>query len=107
MMTTLSTAVPSQQALAEYLAHGGYERHLRKLRRTLARQHEIAARLATRSFPAGTKLSAPQGGYFLWVQFAAGVDTLQMHRDALERGINNRAGPGVLDHAAVSAIACA
>jgi DNA-binding transcriptional MocR family regulator len=88
IMTTLSTAVPSQQALAEYLAHGGYERHLRKLRRALARQHEIAARIATRSFPAGTRLGSPEGGYFLWAEFPAGVDTLQMHRDALDRGIN-------------------
>jgi DNA-binding transcriptional MocR family regulator len=88
VMTTLSCAVPSQQALAEYLAHGGYERHLRKLRRTLARQRDLAARLATRYFPAGTRLSSPAGGYFLWVEFPAGVDTLQMHRDALEQGIN-------------------
>lgn len=88
IMTTLSSAVPSQQALAEYLAHGSYERHLRRLRRTLARQRDLALRLAARYFPAGTRLSSPQGGYFLWVEFPAGVDTLQMHRDALERGIN-------------------
>lgn len=88
MMTTLSTAVPSQQALAEYLAHGGYERHLRALRRTLARQCDFASRLATRYFPAGTRLSTPEGGYFLWVEFPAGVDTLRMHREALDRGIN-------------------
>jgi DNA-binding transcriptional MocR family regulator len=87
-MTTLSSAVPSQQALAEYLAHGGYERHLRKLRRTLARQRDLAARLATRYFPAGTRLSSPAGGYFLWVEFPTGVDTLQLHRAALERGIS-------------------
>jgi DNA-binding transcriptional MocR family regulator len=88
IMTTLSAAVPSQQALAEYLAHGGYERHLRKLRRALARQHEIAARIATRSLPAGTRLSSPEGGYFLWAEFPAAVDTLQMHRDALSHGVN-------------------
>jgi DNA-binding transcriptional MocR family regulator len=88
IMTTLATAAPSQQALAEYLAQGGYERHLRKLRRVLARQHEIAARLATRSFPAGTRLSSPEGGYFLWAEFPQGLDALQMHRDALARGIN-------------------
>jgi DNA-binding transcriptional MocR family regulator len=88
IMTTLSAAVPSQQALAEYLAHGGYERHLRRLRRVLARQHEIAARIATRHLPAGTRLSSPEGGYFLWVEFAQGIDTLRMHHDALKRGIN-------------------
>ncbi|MEO6186241.1 MAG: PLP-dependent aminotransferase family protein [Steroidobacteraceae bacterium] len=88
IMTTLATAVPSQQALAEYLAHGGYERHLRKLRRTLARQRDLAARMAARYLPAGTTLSSPEGGYSLWVEFPAGVDTLQMHWDALDRGIN-------------------
>jgi DNA-binding transcriptional MocR family regulator len=88
IMTTLSSAVPSQQALASYLAQGGYERHLRKLRRTLARQRDLALRLAMRHFPAGTRLSAPAGGYFLWVEFPEGVDTLRIHREALERGIN-------------------
>src|SRR5690606_9828966 len=54
-MTTLSTAVPSQHALSHYLDSGGYERHLRKLRRTLARQYDLAARLAARYFPPGTR----------------------------------------------------
>ena len=88
IMTSISTAVPSQHALAGYLAHGGYERHLRKLRRTLARQGDLAARMAARYFPPGTRLSSPAGGYFLWVEFPPAVDTLQMHRDALDRGIN-------------------
>jgi DNA-binding transcriptional MocR family regulator len=92
IMTTLSAAVPSQQALAEYLAHGGYDRHLRRLRRTLAQQHDIAARLAARYFPAGTRLGVPAGGYFLWVEFPRGVDTLQLHRAALDRGITTAPG---------------
>jgi DNA-binding transcriptional MocR family regulator len=92
IMSTLSTAVPSQQALAEYLAHGGYERHLRQLRRTLARQCDLASRLATRLFPAGTRLSTPQGGYFLWVEFPEHVDTLKLHAQALERGVSTAPG---------------
>jgi DNA-binding transcriptional MocR family regulator len=92
IMSTLSTAVPSQQALADYLDHGGYERHLRSLRRTLARQCDFASRLATRLFPAGTRLSAPEGGYFLWVEFPPHVDTLQLHAQALDRGISTAPG---------------
>ena len=88
IMTTLSTAVPSQQALAEYLAHGGYERHLRRLRRTLARQCDLASRLSARLFPAGTRLNTPAGGYFLWVELPEHVDTLQLHARALEAGIS-------------------
>jgi len=92
IMTTLATAVPSQQALAEYLDHGGYDRHLRSLRRTLGRQCDFASRLATRLFPAGTRLSAPEGGYFLWVEFPTHVDTLQLHAQALEQGISTAPG---------------
>ncbi len=87
-MTTLSTPVPSQHALSHYLEGGGYERHLRKLRRTLARQYDQAARLAARYFPPGTRLGVPAGGYFLWVQFPQGVDALELQRAALDRGIN-------------------
>ena len=35
LMTTLSPSVPAQAALADYLQHGGYDRHLRKLRHCL------------------------------------------------------------------------
>ncbi len=92
IMTTLSTAVPSQQALSEYLSHGGYERHLRGLRRTLARQADLAARLAARYFPAGTRLGSPRGGYFLWVEFPDTVDTLKLHGEALAQGISTAPG---------------
>jgi DNA-binding transcriptional MocR family regulator len=98
IMTTLSTAVPSQQALAEYLAQGGYERHLRRLRRTLARQCDFTSRLCARLFPPGTRLTAPEGGYFLWVEFPGDVDTLQLQTRALDRGIS--LAPGRLFSAA-------
>lgn len=42
LMTTLSAATPSQLALSEYLAQGGYDRHLRQLRRSLGQQLTIA-----------------------------------------------------------------
>ena len=37
MMSSLATSVPSQLALAEYLEEGGYDRHLRQLRKTPGR----------------------------------------------------------------------
>ena len=50
LMTTLSTAIPSQWALARYLQGGGYDRHLRQLRQTL--RAEVAA-MRARSLDAG------------------------------------------------------
>lgn len=88
LMTTLSAATPSQQALSEYLAEGGYDRHLRALRRSLEQQQAIALAAVARHFPLGTRVSRPEGGYFLWVELPAQVDALQLHRQALQQGIS-------------------
>ena len=93
LSTSLATTVPVQIALADYLKHGGYENHLRHLRRTLA-QREAAFTAAVEShFPAGTRLARPQGGYFLWLELPPGVDALRLHRQALACGISTAPGP--------------
>jgi len=46
-----------------------------------------------RYFPPGFRVAAPLGGYFLWVEFAARVDSLDLHRRALELGISVAPGP--------------
>ncbi len=95
MMSTLATSLPPQLAIAEYLANGGYDRHLRGLREALSRQRQRALRLVERHFPAGTRVTRPQGGYFLWVELPQGVDALALHRAALTRHRISTA-PGVL-----------
>lgn len=94
MMSSLATSVPSQLALAEYLEEGGYDRHLRQLRKTLAESLAQLRQLVLRHFPKGTRVSRPTGGYFLWVQLPDGTDTLGMHREALAHGIS--IAPGAL-----------
>ncbi|MCW7536766.1 PLP-dependent aminotransferase family protein [Aquabacterium sp. A7-Y] len=88
LMSSLAAAVPSQEGLAEYLQRGGYDRHLRQLRQALSRQQAIAARAVAKHFPAGTRLTRPEGGYFLWVELPATVDALQLHRLALSHSIS-------------------
>lgn len=88
LMTTLSAATPSQQALSEYLAQGGYDRHLRQLRRTLAQQQAVALAAVAQHFPRGTRVSRPEGGYFLWVELPPKVDALRLHQLALQAGIS-------------------
>lgn len=94
MMSSLATSVPSQLALAEYLEEGGYDRHLRQLRLTLADSLAQLRQLVLRHFPAGTRVSQPDGGYFLWVQCPEQVDTLALHHQALAHGIS--IAPGAL-----------
>jgi DNA-binding transcriptional MocR family regulator len=94
MMSSLTTAVPSQLALADYLEQGGYEQHLRRLRRALADSMAHTRALLQRHCPPGTRVSQPEGGYFLWVQLPESVDTLALHRSALACGIS--IAPGAL-----------
>ncbi len=88
LMTTLSAAIPSQQALAQYLDQGGYDRHLRRLRRTLASRRDTVLQAVARCFPAATRMTRPEGGYFVWIELPAGVDALRLHELALERRIS-------------------
>ncbi|RMN93425.1 GntR family transcriptional regulator [Pseudomonas cannabina] len=93
LMTTISPSVPAQAAIADYLKHGGYDRHLRKLRDTLELQQSAMLAAAARYFPAGTRVTKPVGGYFLWFEFPEQVDSLQLFRLALAQGISLAPGP--------------
>src|SRR5690606_21123062 len=53
LMTTLSPSVPAQAAIADYLQHGGYDRHLRRLRHALETQQGAMLAAAARHFPGG------------------------------------------------------
>jgi DNA-binding transcriptional MocR family regulator len=93
LATTVSTPVPTQIAVADYLERGGYDSYLRGLRRTFQTnvdrlRFEIAARL-----PAGTRISQPQGGFLLWVQLPEGVDTVELQQRAIARGLSVAPGP--------------
>jgi DNA-binding transcriptional MocR family regulator len=93
LSTSLATTVPVQIALADYLKQGGYDNHLRQLRRRLAEQEAGLVAAVERHFPAGTRLARPQGGYFLWLELPSRVDTLLLHQQALARGISIAPGP--------------
>ena len=93
LMTTISPSVPAQAAIADYLQHGGYDRHLRKLRHALEMQQGAMLASAARHFPASTRVTRPAGGYFLWFEFPERVDSLQLLRLALAQGISLAPGP--------------
>ncbi|MDB5913589.1 MAG: hypothetical protein JWP22_2264 [Ramlibacter sp.] len=88
LMSSLAASVPAQEGLSEYLQHGGYDRHLRHLRQILAGQRRLAVRFIAKHFPPGTKVTQPDGGYFVWVELPATVDALELHRLALSQDIS-------------------
>ncbi len=93
LMTTISPSVPAQAALADYLQHGGYDRHLRKLRSALEQQQQSMLNAIATYFPKDTRVTRPTGGYFLWVELPEHVDSLQLFSMALAQGISIAPGP--------------
>jgi DNA-binding transcriptional MocR family regulator len=94
MMTSLATAIPPQLAVADYLAQGGHDRHLRRLRQALAAQQTHALQLVEQHFPQGTRVTRPEGGYFIWLELPASVNALALHHLARAQAIS--IAPGVL-----------
>jgi len=62
-------------ALARFLADRAYETHLRRLRQQLAAQTDAWAVAARRLLPPGSRVSPGAGGYVIWVELPAGVDS--------------------------------
>ena len=91
---TMGTPAILQKTLAEFLSDGGYDHHLRSLRRAYHQQLHLFAQTMQRHFPDGTRYSRPQGGNVIWVEFPPGVDTLKLYREALKHRINT--APGAL-----------
>jgi DNA-binding transcriptional MocR family regulator len=91
---TLGTPVVLQKTASDFLRNGGYDHHLRSIRRAYHNQLHLVSQAILRYFPEGTRLSRPDGGFILWVEMPPGVDTLKLHGDALKHRINT--APGVM-----------
>ena len=86
---TLSASSPTlpQMAVAEFLEGGGYDQHLRRIRREYARNVELMSDAVMRYFPEGTRVTRPSGGFVFWVQLPEYVDSLELYKMALQGGI--------------------
>jgi DNA-binding transcriptional MocR family regulator len=92
-VNTSATASLPQMALAEFLQSGGYDHHLRKLRRFYANQMQRMIEAVSRYFPAGTRVTRPAGGMCLWVELPEQVVALAVYHRALAAGIGVAPGP--------------
>ncbi|WP_049853794.1 PLP-dependent aminotransferase family protein [Dickeya fangzhongdai] len=86
--STMGTSLTPQVALADLLRNGGYDAHLRKLRRELARQVSRLRQAVLHYFPAGTQVSQPEGGYAIWVTLPPGCcSSRELFSRARQEGI--------------------
>jgi DNA-binding transcriptional MocR family regulator len=88
LTNTLSPVTLSQLAVAEILKSGGYDHHLRRIRRAYSTLVQIFAQAIGQYFPEGTKVTRPEGGYVLWVELPSTVDSMELYRKAREQKIS-------------------
>ena len=87
-LLNIATASPTQLAIAEFLTNGGYDHHLRTIRRIYARQVAQVRDAVGRHFPRGTRVTRPEGGFVLWVEMPEEVDAFRLYEEALRKGIS-------------------
>ncbi|MBE9100088.1 PLP-dependent aminotransferase family protein [Vacuolonema iberomarrocanum] len=87
-----TTPPANQLAIAAFLANGGYDRHLRQLRRTYQGQMTRMIQAICDDFPPETRVTQPTGGHILWLEIP-GCDAMQLYKEALRYGIGIAPGP--------------
>lgn len=78
----------TEEAIAGFMETSHYQKHLKQLRQTLYANYLQYSDVIGRYFPEGTRLSQPQGGLFLWVEFDSEINTLQLFKQAIRLGIS-------------------
>jgi DNA-binding transcriptional MocR family regulator len=86
-ITSLAGAGVSEQVVAECLASGAYDRHLRRMNAKLHQNVRRLEHLVAESFPAGTRTSHPHGGFMLWIELPARANGERLFWAARQAGI--------------------
>jgi DNA-binding transcriptional MocR family regulator len=92
-VNTSATASLPQMAIADFLQNGGYDHHLRKIRRFYAAQMQRMTEAVCRYFPRGAKVTRPNGGMCLWIELPERVNTLGVYEQAMAAKISIAPGP--------------
>lgn len=83
-----SSSLMNQWVLADYLASGEYDRHLKLLRQRLLANKNRMRQLVLDTFPADVRVSDPHGGCVLWVDLGKAYDGNRLFHLALEKQIS-------------------
>lgn len=92
-ITNRTSAIAPQLAVAAFLTNGGYDRHLRQLRRIYQTQMSRMLQAICDYFPAETCVTRPNGGQILWLEMPEDFDAIHLYECALQRGISIAPGP--------------
>lgn len=83
----LHSAVTSEMMLREFLEAGELDPHLARLRERNQGRRALGLDAIARTFPAGTVVNPPLGGYMLWAELPRLVDTAKLRAAAREKRV--------------------
>jgi DNA-binding transcriptional MocR family regulator len=92
-MNICASSLP-QLVIAEFLGNGGYDYYLRRARKAHETNVREMSDAICRYFPEGTKMTRPLGGFVLWVELPASVNTLALYGKTVEKRVTFT--PGML-----------
>lgn len=93
-VTNCATNTLGQYAVADLLASGRYERHLRNLRLALAQNVNRILGAVGEYFPESTRVTMPGGGMSIWIELDKHIDTTVIANRAYRQKIS--IAPGVI-----------
>ncbi len=92
--TYITPVLLSQGTVFEFLRRGSLEPNLERVRGLLGARRDAMLAALERELPEGARWSRPEGGYFLWLDLSAGVDSSELLARARETGVVFEAGTG-------------
>jgi DNA-binding transcriptional MocR family regulator len=87
VLTSLSSPVWQHLAIANYLAGGSYARTVSRAVRAYKKRVMLMREWVLGYFPAGTRVTRPQGGFILWVELPESIDVQVLLKSALAKGM--------------------
>lgn len=88
LIHSISSPAIVQEAVANFMKSGKYEKHLRKLRQNLFANYQKVLAVIVNEFPKGTKVTRPEGGLSLWIEFDEQVNTSKLYDLCIKEGIS-------------------
>jgi DNA-binding transcriptional MocR family regulator len=91
--TSIAEPLVLCETLGAFLESGGYDHHLRALKRRYTLHIDKVRALIADHFPAGTRATHPSGGFLIWVELPDGYDTVKLFDLAIQQRISISPGP--------------
>jgi len=83
----LHTSRLSQHLMLAFLNEGGYASHLARLCRGYQQRSHYMGQCLDNLFGNQIQRSQPEGGMFLWIEFASHIDTVALFKQAAKKGV--------------------